>query len=78
MAWDICVSDEESRGGEGGNAATDEIGLRIVVLGRSMIFHKKSFQLLRAPPRGSGALCVVFINKDGSYPSSRTRVTICP
>ena len=47
MAGDICVPDEKSSGGEGGDTATDEIDSRIVVLGRSMVFHKESSQLLR-------------------------------
>ena len=35
MAGDICVPDEKGSRGEGGDAATDEIGFRIVVPGRS-------------------------------------------
>jgi hypothetical protein len=35
VAGDICVPDEKGSRGEGGDAATDEIGFRIVVPGRS-------------------------------------------
>jgi hypothetical protein len=55
VTGDICVPNEKGSGGEGGNAATDEIGCRIVVLDRSMVFRKESFQLLRPPAPEEGA-----------------------